>query len=53
MKLKLALLLIAALSELSLDGHAWINEHLPLTKLVAVIAGPTIDAGDRNGLRPH
>ncbi len=53
MKTKLALLFILALSELSLDGGAWISKHLTLQQLVAALAGPSISAGDRNGLRPH
>lgn len=53
MRTKLLFVAIIALSELLLDTGHWINEHLAIGKVVAALAGPTISAGDRNGLHPH
>lgn len=53
MRTKLLFIAVIGLSELLLDTGHWISEHLAISKAVASIAGQTIDAGDRNGLRPH
>lgn len=53
MRSKIAFLVVLAVSEIALDGGQWITDHLAVGRLVAALMGPTIDAGDRNGLHPH